>query len=137
MLLSTSTGKNGMTLNDLEEYKRELLAEHGQEIAAIDRLIARERSKDTSPNGTQSSVQITARVRRRMSLSAMVEAAVKKMTGDFDREQVVQEMQAQNPGFNFGTQRGIGRELWKLMRDGELKTVQTGRGRIPAVYRKK
>jgi len=65
----------------------------------------------------------------------MVGAAVRKMTGDFDREQIVQEIQAQNPAFT-ETQR-IGRELWKLMRDGELKTVQTGRGRIPAVYRKK
>jgi hypothetical protein len=66
----------------------------------------------------------------------MVGAAIKKMSGDFDREQIVQEIQAQNPAFT-GTQTRVGRELWKRMRDGELKTVQPGRGRIPAIYRKK
>jgi hypothetical protein len=33
--------------------------------------------------------------------------------------------------------RTVAVELWKLARDGEIETVETGRGRIPAMYKRK
>lgn len=123
-----------MNVSTLEEYKRQLLAEHKAEIAAIDRLIARERTQSSS-NGAVAPT-ITARSRRRASLSAMVSAALKSQTEDFDKDVIFHSIQSQYPSFT-GTPSNVARELWKRARAGELHTVQEGRGRIPAVYAKK
>jgi hypothetical protein len=126
-----------MNVSTLEEYKRELIAEHKAEIAAIDRLIARERRQETpSANGSVVSAGSNTRVRRRLSLATMVGSAIKKMETDFDREMIFQQIQLQAPAFT-GTQQKVARELWKRAQDGELKVVSKGAGRIPAIYRKK
>jgi hypothetical protein len=127
-----------MNTNTLEEYKRELLSEHKEEIAAIDRLIARERRQtEPSSNGSQSATSSGGvRVRRRMSFPTMVSATLRKITEDFDKDTVFHEIQSQYPSFT-GTPSKVARELWKRSRDGELKVVQKGAGRIPAIYRKK
>jgi len=125
-----------MNINVLEDYKRELIAEHREEIAAIDRLIARERSKTASVNGARQPIQITARPRGRMSLRATVTAVLKKMSGEIDRDMVIQQIQSEYPAFT-GTSSQIARELWKRAKAGELKTIQEGRGRIAAIYAKK
>ncbi len=101
-----------MNIQTLEEYKRELLAEHKEEVAAIDRLIARER-RQTEPS-----------------------AILRKITEDFDKDTVFHEIQSQYPSFT-GTPSKVARELWKRSREGELKVVQKGAGRIPAIYKKK
>ena len=127
-----------MNIQTLEDYKRELLSEHKEEIAAIDRLIARER-RQTEPtsNGAQSVTSSGGvRVRRRMSFPAMVSSILRKVTEDFDKDTVFNEMQSLYPS-STATPSKVARELWRRSRDGELKTVQAGRGRIPAVYRKK
>ena len=125
-----------MTSNDLEQYKRELMEEHSQEIAAIDRLIARERSKTVSVNGAHSPIHVTARIRRRISVPSAVTSALKKASGQFDKDTVVEQIRAAYPAFT-GTASRVARELWKRAKNGELKTIQPGRGRISAIYSKK
>jgi hypothetical protein len=127
-----------MNINTLEDYKRELLAEHKEEIAAIDRLIARERRQtEPSSDGAQAATSSgQVRVRRRMSFPSIVSAILRKLTDDFDKDTVFHEIQSQYPSFT-GTPSKVARELWKRSRDGELKVVQKGAGRIPAIYKKK
>lgn len=125
-----------MDITTLEDYKRELLSEHREEIAAIDRLISRERNKTASSNGAQPTILITARTRRRLSFPSVVTSALKKMTGEFDRDTLLQQIQADYPSFTSSSGK-VARELWKRSRNGELKVVSKGAGRIPAIYSRK
>ena len=69
-----------MNTNELEQYKLELIAEHQAEIAVIDRLIARERSKvPGSLNGL--GVATTERVRYRRTDASIVKDAIMQLNG--------------------------------------------------------
>jgi len=124
-----------MNANELEQYKVELIAEHQAEVAAIDRLIARERSKPPGLNG--SGVATTARVRHRRTVASVVKKAVMQLPGTFTRKHVAARIESI---YGLATQiprRSVAVELWKLARDGEIETVKEGRGRIPATYKRK
>jgi hypothetical protein len=123
-----------MNANELEQYKLELIAEHQAEIAAIDRLIARERSKPPgSLNG--SGVDTTERVRQRRTAASIVKEATMQLNGKFTRKHVAASIAERYPNSPLNT-RKVAVELWKLARDGEIETVEPGRGRIPAKYQK-
>lgn len=127
-----------MNLQDLVQYRLELIAEQEAEIAAIDRLIARERNKPPASvnNGsTAGGVPITARARYR-SVRAVVKAAVGQIPGKFTRKEVADRIALIYPAAKIST-RSVAVELWKLARAKEIETVEEGRGRIPATYKRK
>jgi hypothetical protein len=126
-----------MNTSDLEQYKLELIAEHDAEIAAIDRLIARERNKPSaSLNGSiGTGVAVTARVRHRRTVASVVKEAAMQLTGKFTRKQVAARIESL-----YATKlptRSVAVELWKLSRAGEIEAVKEGRGRTPATYKRK
>lgn len=127
-----------MNANELEQYKRELIAEHVAEMAAIDRLIARERSKPVeSLNGSSETRAATAGppMKYRRSTASVVKESVMQLTGRFTRRHVAARIAKL-----YATQiptRSVAVELWKLAQAGEIETVKEGRGRIPATYKRK
>jgi len=121
-----------MNANELEEYKQELIAENESDMAAIDRLIARERNKSiASLNGASGNPMI----RHRRSAAAIVKEALMQLSGKFTRVDVASSIAKRYPASPL-PRRTVAVELWKLARDGELQTVKEGRGRIPAKYQK-
>jgi hypothetical protein len=127
-----------MNANELEQYKLELIAEHQAEIAAIDRLIARERSKPVgSLNGSIEKDAATGPpVKYRRSAASLVKEAAMQLSGKFTRKQVAARISSSYPNSPLST-RSVAVELWKLARDGEIQTVKEGRGRTPATYKQK
>jgi len=127
-----------MNVTELEQYKSDLIAEHNAEIAAIDRLIARERNKPPeSLNGaTATAVHPTERVRHRRSAASIVKEATMHLSGNFTRKHVSDSIAARYPNSPLDS-RTVAVELWKLGREGEIETVEEGRGRIPATYKSK
>jgi hypothetical protein len=119
-----------MNATELEQYKLELIAEHEAEIAAIDRLIGRERNKPpASLNGT-------TMTRHRRTVASVVKEAAMQLTGKFTRKHVAARIESLYPTTRIST-RSVAVELWKLARDGEIETVKGGRGRTPATYKRK
>lgn len=118
------------------------MTEHDAEIAAIDRLIARERSKPTgssSPNGSGNSVAgifTLPRVRLRRSAAGLVKEAVLQMPQRFTRKDIGAYIAKVYPHSPLPT-RTLAVELWKLAQSNEIETVKEGRGRIPARYKRK
>jgi hypothetical protein len=121
-----------MNATELEQYKRELIDEHKAEIAAIDRLIQRERNKQSASQPSPNGAADMTRLRR--SVASVVKEAALKFSGQFTRKQVAQRIAETYPNSPLST-RNVAVELWKLARDGELETVKEGRGRIPAKYK--
>ena len=127
-----------MNLNDLENYRREMVTEHQSELAAIDRLIARERSKlvPVQQNGARRSIHATSRVERHSrTISSVVAEAIDQFKGEFTRHDVTDLARSMYPVGRLNP-RTIGIILWKMAKQGDVKTVREGAGQIPAVYRK-
>jgi hypothetical protein len=132
-----------MNVSELEQYKHQLIAEHAEEIAAVDRLIYRERGRNTHENLNAAlpfAGNLETRViqrRRRMSAAAMVQEAVDKIAKgtEFTRQDVMRRISDEHPHAQWDARR-VAVELWHLSRNGTLKTIEAGRGRIPARYRK-
>jgi hypothetical protein len=127
-----------MNLNDLENYRREMVTEHQSELAAIDRLIARERSKvvPVQQNGARRSIRATSRVQRHpRSISRVVADAISQLKGEFTRHDVTELARSMYPIERLNP-RTIGIILWKMAKQGEVRTVREGAGQVPAVYRK-
>jgi hypothetical protein len=118
-----------MTADELKKYKQQVMIEHRDEIAAIDRLIAREEAKPASPNGV-AGVDYLPRP------NEMLRKTVSGMGGEFTREDVTKRI-IQLYGACPLERQQMTVELWKLSRAGVLKTVREGRGRTPAVYARK
>ena len=130
-----------MTVVELERYRREVMEEHRAELAAIDRLIGRERGKQPpvpASNHAQGSFHLATRVsvRKSRSTSSLVHEAIQKTTGDFNRKDIANIIAADHPN-SVLRDRALRITLWRLSVDGKIRTVSGGRGRIPAVYRKK
>jgi hypothetical protein len=127
-----------MNATDLEQYKAELIAEHQAEIAAIDRLIARERNKPQGSFNGSTAIHLptTERVRHRRSAASIVKEATMQLNGKFTRKHVASSIAEHYPNSPLAT-RTVAVELWKLARAGEIETVEEGRGRTPAMYKRK
>lgn len=135
-----------MNAQELEQYKQELMAEHHAEIAALDRLITRERGKPatgSSANGAGRGVagvdtlpRVPPMVRIRRSAAGLVKEAVMQMPQRFTRKDVGAFLGKSYPNSPLPT-RTVAVELWKLAQANEIETIKEGRGRIPARYRRK
>ena len=125
-----------MNASELERYKQELVAEHREEIAAVDRLIARERSKHSTTNGSYPVGSAVASLPRQRRPNDIVRETVTKMPGEFTREDV-QARITQIFGACPLERQVLTLELWKLANENVLETVSQGRGRTPAVYRRR
>ncbi len=125
-----------MNAKELEQYKQEIISEHESEIAAIDRLIARERNKPSASANGWREVPITARKRgrpRRKSAASIVREAVSQAGRRFSRKGIAAYAEAEGTPL---TSRTVSVELWKMAKAGEIRTIKEGRGRIPAQYEK-
>jgi hypothetical protein len=122
-----------MTAHELQQYKEQLIAEHRQEIAAIDRLIAREALNSGSRNGATKPIEPQKPPEQRRD---MLRNVLSGMPGEFTRDEVEARMK-QMYGVCPYDRQSLAIELWKFSRGDTLEVVKEGRGRIPAVYRRK
>lgn len=130
-----------MKFEDLETYRRELLQDHEHELAALDRLIARERANSqlrpqrngsisTEPGSNQRPIGVPSGV----SITDKILKAAAKFSGNFTSAQVFGMLNNLYPSESW-VPRAVSRTLWRLGNEGKLRTVQKGEGTDrPAVY---
>lgn len=130
-----------MNLNDLVTYRRDLVFEHEAELAAIDRLIARERAKQpTQPdsNGTTAPRPLsTTGGGPRASVAQSIGKVLGKIgNGNFTKEHVIASLTQMGVSMEGWGPRAVGVNLWRRAKAGELAVVQEGKGGGTVVYRK-
>ena len=132
-----------VNLSDLQDYRRELVTEHEAELAAVDRLIVREKSRHpsgTTSNGAAHPVTTTRRRARKLSPGAAISRVLQTIgNGEFTKEHVAAHINQMGISMDGWGPRAIGVNLWRRAKDGELVTVREGKGGkggAPVVYRK-
>lgn len=125
--------------DDLLNYRRDLVAEHQSELAAIDRLMARERAKQpTNHNTNGSSVAAPTRVSgRKASVGPAISKALGKIgNGNFTKEHVIAYLNQMGVSMEGWGPRAVGVNLWRRAKVGELAVVKDGKGGGEVIYRK-
>jgi hypothetical protein len=129
-----------VNLKDLQRYRQELVSDHESELAAIDRLIARERMKLPvhNMNGNQVANTTTRSVSHGLpSVAPAVKSALDKIgNGNFTKDQVVGLLNQMGVSMEDWGPRAVGINLWRRARAGELAVVRKGGGGAEAVYKK-
>lgn len=126
-----------MNLKDLLNYRGELVSEHQSELAAIDRLIARERGKQSSESSIGRSDDDTTDSGVGAPVAQSIGKALGKIgNGNFTQETVKAMLNQMGVSMEGWGSRAIGVNLWRRAKMGELVTVQRGTSGSPVVYRK-
>jgi hypothetical protein len=124
---------------DLLNYRRDLVAEHQAELAAIDRLIARERGKQSGNHNTNgsSAVEPTRASGRKASVGPAISKALGKIgNGNFTKEHVIAFLNQAGVSMEGWGPRAVGVNLWRRAKVGELAVVKNGKGGGEVIYRK-
>lgn len=127
-----------VNLNDLVNYRREIVSEHQAELAAIDRLIGRERGKQSpETNNGNSDRNPTTESGVPAPVALSIEKALGKIgNGNFTQEHIKAMLNQMGVSMKGWGPRAIGVNLWRRAKQGELVTVQRGTSGSPVVYRK-
>jgi hypothetical protein len=127
-----------VNLNDLVNYRRELVAEHQSELAAIDRLIARERGKQPEQNDNRRSEDAsTIGSARGAPVAQSVQKALGKIgNGHFTTDHIIAVLNQMGVSMEGWGPRAVGVNLWRRANTGELGIVQKGTAGRPVIYRK-
>jgi hypothetical protein len=127
-----------VNLKDLVNYRREIVSEHQAELAAIDRLIGRERGKQLPEisNGS-SDANSTTQSGLGAPVALSIDKALGKIgNGDFTQDHIKAMLNQMGVSMKGWGRRAIGVNLWRRAKDGQLVTVQRGTSGSPVVYRK-
>jgi hypothetical protein len=133
-----------VNLQDLLDYRTDLVSEHEEELAAIDRLINRERNKAGSAhalNGTTAHRSVKRRRKKRGFPLATVSPAITKAlqqlgNGNFTKDTVIAYLNQKKIPMEGWGPRAVGVNLWRRAKTGEIVVVEEGKGGSPVVYRK-
>jgi len=129
-------------LQHLLNYRKELIAEHDEELAAVDRLISREKAKAPVTQTDNGNAENKLRHHKKKAfplptVSPAVTKALQKMgNGNFTKDHVIAYLNQMKVPMETWGPRAVGLNLWRRAKAGELEVVEEGKGGSSVVYRK-